>query len=81
MLFGRADDIGEGGLFLVAAIQLKANDVIDLEFTLPYSSEPLRLRGLVRNRQGYGYGIEFLNPSEAERQQLLRMCQVLSILR
>jgi hypothetical protein len=33
---------------------------VALEFTPPYAGPPIRVRGTVRNRAGYRYGVEFL---------------------
>ena len=61
-------------LAIFAGIEVRLGEEIGVEFTPPYSSEPLRVRGIVRNRKGYKYGIEFLaeNPDEHERVARLR---------
>src|SRR6516225_5261738 len=57
---GRGSDISEGGLNIFAGVELKEGDEIFVEFTPPYSSDPIRVRGVIRNREGYKYGVEFL---------------------
>jgi len=71
---GRGNEVSEGGLAIFAGLEVRLGEEIGVEFTPPYSSEPLRVRGIVRNRKGYKYGIEFLaeNPDEHERVARLR---------
>lgn len=56
---GRGNELSEGGMALTAGVELRLGDLVDIEFTPPYSGSPLRHRGIVRNRTGYRYGIEF----------------------
>src|SRR4051794_22002718 len=60
---GRGSDVSEGGMALYAPVDLKVGDVVDLELTLPYSQQPLKLLGTVRNRNNFRYGIEYISPS------------------
>jgi PilZ domain-containing protein len=68
IMSGRGNDISEGGVLVFAGMELKTGDEVSIEFTPPYSN-PVRARGLVRHRRGYNYGIEFLQESEADRDQ------------
>ena len=45
---------------LTAGLELKPGDETEIEFTPPYSGTPIRIRGIVRNRSGYRYGMEFV---------------------
>jgi len=74
---GRGNEVSEGGLAVFAGIELRLGEVIGVEFTPPYSSEPLRVRGIVRNRQGYKYGIEFLAESADEQDRVARLRELL----
>ena len=47
---GRAADISQGGVLVFAGIELSAGSEVFVEFTEPYSGEPIRARGLVRHR-------------------------------
>lgn len=66
---GRATDISQGGLLVFAGIELTAGTEVFVEFTEPYSGEPIRARGLVRHRRGYNYGVEFHSETPAEQEQ------------
>lgn len=79
ILEGRAQDMSQGGLLVFAGVELKTGDGIFVEFTAPYSGEPLRAPGIVRHRRGYNYGIEFLDETVAEREQTERFRKVLRL--
>jgi hypothetical protein len=65
---GRGTELNEGGMRIFAGLELKLGDGLSVEFTPPYTGQPIRVRCLVRNRKGYSYGVEFLNlTSEDER--------------
>jgi len=66
---GRVSDISQGGVLVFAGIELNAGDETFVEFTEPYSGEPIRARGIVRHRRGYNYGLEFLSQTPAEQEQ------------
>jgi c-di-GMP-binding flagellar brake protein YcgR len=66
---GRVNDISEGGILVFGGTELKTESEIFVEFTEPYSGEPIRIRGVVRHRRGYNYGVEFLSQTPAEQEQ------------
>jgi len=76
---GRANDISEGGVLVFAGIELNAGSEVFVEFTEPYSGDPIRARGIVRHRRGYNYGLEFVTETTSDQEQankfraLLRM--------
>jgi len=57
---GRGMELNEGGMSLFAGVELKLGQRVEIEFTPPYDGQPLRVRGVIRNRTGYNYGSEFL---------------------
>ena len=57
---GRGMELNEGGMALFAGVELKVGQRVEIEFTPPYDGQPLRVRGVIRNRNGYNYGSEFL---------------------
>lgn len=73
---GRGRDISEGGMQVFAGIELRVDDLVQVEFTAPYG-DPLRVAGCVRNRNGYYYGLEFLRGTDRERAEALRLRDVL----
>jgi hypothetical protein len=74
---GRGTELNEGGMCVFAGVELNLGDQIELEFTAPYASEPLRIWACVRNRYGYYYGLEFLTENSGEREEVQRFREVL----
>jgi len=66
---GRGNDMSEGGVLVFAGMELKTGDEVQIEFTPPFSTGPVRAKGVVRHRRGYNYGIEFLLENSADREQ------------
>jgi hypothetical protein len=56
---GRGTEISEGGMALCAGIDLKLHDLMEVEFLTPSRA---CVTGIVRNRSGYCFGLEFLTP-------------------
>ncbi len=69
---GRANDISDGGMLIFAGMELRADDQVQVEFTPPYSSDPVRVPGIVRHRRGYNYGVEFRSETRSDREQTER---------
>ena len=49
-----------------------------MEFPLPFSPYPVKLRAIVRYRIGLHYGFEFLTPTPEQSISLERVCQMLA---
>ena len=71
----RGQDVSQSGMGMFVPIDFRSEDVIEVEFTLPHSRLPLRLQAVVRNKDGHRYGLEFLNLTEAQKQEIVRMCE------
>jgi PilZ domain len=70
---GRGVHFSEGGICLFAAANLPVGSQVKVEFRTPHTDEPVRVRGKVRNRSVYLYGVEFLSDRFEDRQQLARL--------
>src|SRR5206468_7994812 len=57
---------------------LEPGEVVSMEFSLPLTAYPLKLRAVVRHRRGLHYGFEFLTVIQAQRTAIQRVCQVLA---
>jgi hypothetical protein len=75
---GSGTEMSEGGMCLLMDVELGLGDEIEVEFTPPYSSKPIRVRSEVRNRIGYRYGVEFIPEGKQERSEVARLCQMLN---
>ncbi len=74
---GRGTELGEFGMCVLVGMELKLGGKVEIEFTLPYSGEPIRVSGAVRNRIGYRYGCEFIPDGQGARKDVARLRQVL----
>lgn len=77
--FGRGHDLSEGGMALYVPLDLKTGQQIKLEFELPHARMKFGIRCVVRNTDGYRYGIEFVALSPAEKEALHRAVTVLAL--
>ncbi|MGZ5003589.1 MAG: PilZ domain-containing protein [Chthoniobacterales bacterium] len=76
---GTAHDISEGGTRLFVPGDLHPGEEIKLHLALPYSSA-VELVGVIRNRDRFEYGVEFVGVSAEDRESLVRNCRALSVL-
>src|ERR1039458_108092 len=77
---GRGMEMSEGGMCLMCqlmGVELGLGDEIEVEFTPPYSGNPIRVRSEVRNRNGYSYGVAFVPEGKKERTEVARLRQIL----
>jgi hypothetical protein len=56
---GRGVRLSEGGICLFAAANLPVGSNVKVEFKNPNTDEAVRVRGKVRNRTVFLYGVEF----------------------
>lgn len=73
----RGNELNEGGMAVFAGIELSHDEEVAVEFTPPYSGQPIRVRCLVRNRKGYSYGLEFLSVTIDDHQNVTQIRTVL----
>ncbi len=78
---GQASDVGKGGLrlFVTRAINLGAS--LTLQFLLPHYSTELEIKGVVRNRDRFTHGVEFISTTAYQQHILERSCDVFALLR
>jgi len=69
---GRMVDICEGGIGLVVLCELALGQITQLEFTLPGTATPFRIRAIVRAKSGFRHGFEFLSLGLTQRQEIIR---------
>jgi len=56
---GRGTEISQGGMVLYAGILLNPGDLLEVEFGMPTAS---RMPAIVRSRNGFCFGLEFITP-------------------
>lgn len=77
---GQASDISRGGMRLFLTRELPSGTSVTLEFLIPYNTTEFILRGVVRNRDGFTHGVEFLNLSPHHQRMIERTCKVFKLL-
>lgn len=76
--WGRSTELGQDGIGATLTGELEPGEIVSLEIPLPLSPYPLRVRAIVRYRQGLRYGFEFLTISATERDTIRRVCEMLA---
>jgi hypothetical protein len=74
---GRGSELNNGGMTILAGMELSIGAQVFVEFTPPYSGQPIRVGCFVRNRNGYRYGVEFIRESDDDHQSVNRIEAVL----
>jgi hypothetical protein len=59
---GRGTELSQGGMVLYAGVLLKPGDLLEIEFSTTCQS---RLTAIVRSRNGFCFGLEFIAPLPA----------------
>jgi PilZ domain-containing protein len=73
----RSYEMGQGGMSVYAPEQIEVGALVVVGFALSGSETALRFHGIVRNKRGFRYGLEFLDTSDAERAELARCLEPL----
>ena len=76
--WGRSTELGQDGIGATLTGDLDRGEIVTLEIPLPLSPYPLKVRAIVRYRQGLHYGFEFLTLNDHQRDTVTRVCQMLA---
>ncbi len=77
--WGRSTELGEDGIGATLTGELVSGEIVSLEIPLPLSPYPLKVRAVVRFRQGLHYGFEFLTLNGSQKETVRRVCQMLAM--
>lgn len=77
---GRGRELNRGGMAVFAGVELSDDELVAVEFTPPYAGQPIRVRGFVRNRKGYTYGIEFVTENDTDYRNVGQLETILKTL-
>ena len=77
---GRSLNINQGGMAGIFVDGWDVGTSVNLQFSVPIATTPVRVKGVVRNRTGYRYGFEFSDLSPEERETIRRTCRTLDLL-
>ena len=76
--WGHSTELGQDGIGATLTGELQTGEIVSLEIPLPLSAYPLKVRAVVRYRDGLRYGFEFLTLNPTQRDMLRRVCEVLA---
>lgn len=76
--WGRSTELGRDGIGATLTGDLETGEIVSLEIPLPLSPYPLKVRAIVRYRQGLHYGFEFLTLTEGQHDTVSRVCGMLA---
>ena len=76
--WGRSTEMGQDGIGATLTGSLEPGEIVTLEIPLPLTPYPIKVRAIVRYRQGLRYGFEFLTLNDNQRDTILRVCQYLA---
>ena len=64
-------DVSQGGMAVYIPVELEIGQAILLEMIFPCLQQPVLLSATVKNRIGFKYGVEFLEPTEEQQETIL----------
>ena len=70
---GRGSELNCGGMAVSGRVELAIGAQVAVEFTTPYSGQPVRIRCFVRNRQRYTYGLEFITENDSDYESVAQV--------
>lgn len=76
--WGRSTELGQDGIGATLTGSLTNGEIVTLEIPLPLTPYPIKVRAIVRYRQGLRYGFEFLTLNDTQRETLRRVCEYLA---
>src|SRR5579872_567281 len=76
--WGRSTEMGQDGIGATLTGNLEPGEIVTLDIPLPLSPYPIKVRAIVRYRQGLRYGFEFLTLTENQRDTIHRVCEMLA---
>lgn len=76
-VWGRSTSLGREGIGATLTGEMDIGEVVGLEFTVPLSPHPVKLRAIVRYKNGFQYGFEFLAVDGKQRDAIQRALDIL----
>jgi hypothetical protein len=58
-------------------IELAVGSSVNISFQLPYSRMVLGVRAIIRNSDGFRYGVEFVDLTSAEVEEIKRIVNIM----
>jgi hypothetical protein len=74
---GKCTDVSEGGMGASVPLSLLKGQSVSLEFSVPATSQFLKMRAILRYQDDHRCGFEFITPSSQQREQFRRLSDLL----
>jgi PilZ domain len=68
---GQATDASEGGMAIYVPADLTVNEAVRIEVCVPFGKPGVTFQAIVRNCNGFRYGLEFDAKTDEQRKSLL----------
>lgn len=78
--YGRGNNLSQGGMSIHVAHELSVGKMVRLILTLPHATRQIECDAVVRDRESYRYGLEFVNMPAEDRSLVERACKMLGVL-
>ena len=79
-LWGRSNEFGEDGIGGTLTGELESGEVVAMELNFPTIVAPLKIRAVVRYRDGLRHGFEFLTRTPEQTETIQRICENLALM-
>jgi hypothetical protein len=76
-MWGRSNELGADGIGATLTAEIEPGEVVWMELSLPLAAAPIRMRAIVRYRDGLRHGFEFLALSGEQRESVARVCEMM----
>lgn len=76
--WGRSTEMGQDGIGATLTGSLEPGEIVTLDIPMPLTPYPIKVRAIVRYRQGLRYGFEFLTLNDQQRDTIRRVCDYLA---
>lgn len=80
LVFGRGNILSQGGIGAYIPCSIAIGTELLLEVTFPYSPAEVTFSAVVRNCEGFRYGLEFKDLSEKLRSLIVKNCDSAALL-
>jgi hypothetical protein len=80
-LWGRSSEFGQDGIGGTLTGELESGEVVALELEFPMAVPALKIRAIVRYRDGLRHGFEFLTKTSEQTEIIQRICEQLALTR
>lgn len=76
--WGRTSELGLDGVGATLSGELKAGEVVSLEFPIPMAPLVMKVRAIVRYSEGLRCGFEFLVVTDDQKEKMRQLCETLA---